>query len=75
MSHKVQKVFWGDSGRRRLHTSREYVFGLCLSLEQRMPAEVILTVMPGNLSKQVTHVDTLQAYESRVKLTNLGLDR
>ena len=35
--------------------------GLCLSLEQcahSVPAEVILTVIPGNLSMQVTQADT-----------------
>ena len=41
--------------------SEEYILGQCLSREQRIhsvPAEVILTVMPGNFSMQVTHVDT-----------------
>ena len=42
----------------------EYTLGMCLSLLQRthsvLSGETIATVKPGNLSKQVMHLETLR---------------
>ena len=47
-----------------MHVVEEYVLGTCLSLVQcthSVPAEVILIVLAGNLSIQVTQVDICKA--------------